>query len=439
MKQRNKVLVKYIVPSMLSMISVFLFTVIDGIFVGRGVGTDALGAVNIVFPLEMIFSALIMLVTIGAMTITAIMIGKKDTKKANQSFMHAFILTFIISTAMMILGTVFTEPVCRLLGANDVFISLACDYMFWYCVFYIPSGFMMAFNAYVRNDGGPVLVSAATIVATIFNIFGDWLFIFPLGMGLKGAAIATGLAQTLALAIVSTHFIRKKGILRIGRFKWDRSMTRTIFIRGLPECIAQFSVPVSTIVTNLVLIRTLGEVGVNTYSLIAYVASFSAAVVLGISEGLQPLFGNCYGARMEKDLKYYFKMGMTIAVIGSALFAVLLYFVGPGICALFDADAATMKMTTQAFNVYSWGFVIMAPNIIISSYLYSTTRTRPAAIINILRSFVINIAVIIIVPILFGPDAIWLTYGIYEGIVLIFAILLLRRADAGGIYSDADY
>ncbi len=439
MDNKRRTLIKYVIPSMLSMVSVFLFTVIDGIFVGRGVGTDALGAVNIVFPLEMIFSALIMLVTIGGMTITAIMSGKKDEEKANQAFMHSFVLVLIISTGMTIVGTVFTAPICRMLGANDIFLKLTCDYQFWYSVFYIPSGMMMAFNAYVRNDGDPVLVSAATIISTGANIFGDWLFIFPLKMGLSGAAIATGLSQLLAFLIVLTHFLRKKGILRIKRFKWDTSLIKKIFLRGLPECISQFSVPVSTIVTNHVLINTLGETGVNTYSLIAYVASFSIAILLGTAEGLQPLFGYTYGARLEKELAYFFRRGMLISVAGSAIMFIILLIVGPGICELFSVTQETMEMTIPAFPLYSWGFVATAPNVMISAYLYSTTRTKEAVIINILRSFVVNIAVIILVPLLFGSDSVWLTYGIYESVVAVIAFVLLRRADKNGACAGADY
>ncbi len=439
MKNRRKILIKYVLPSILSMVSIFLFTVIDGIFVGRGVGTDGLGAVNIVFPYVMIFSALVMLVTVGGMTITSIMIGKKDHEKANRAFMISFVFCLIISAACMILGTVFAVPMCRMLGANDTFLPLTYDYMFWYSIFFIPSGMMMAFNAYVRNDGDPLLVSAATIISTCTNIFGDWLFLFPLGMGLKGAAIATGISESLGLAIVLAHFIRKRGILRFGRFKWDGSIAKKIFIRGLPECISQFSIPVSTIVTNLMLIDTLGETGVNTYSLICYVASFSIAILLGTAEGLQPLFGNCYGARHEDDLRYFFRQGMIIGIAGSVAIVVLLEFVGPGICDLFAVTPATMEMTTAAFSKYSWGFIAAAPNILISSYLYSTTRTRPAVIINVLRSFVINVAVILIVPALFGAEAIWYTFGIYEVIVMLAAILLLVRADRGGIYTESEY
>jgi len=424
---------------MLSMVSIFLFTVIDGIFVGRGVGTDALGAVNLVFPLEMIFSALIMLVTIGGMTITAIMSGKQDEEKANQAFMHSFVLCLIISTGMMIIGTVFTAPICRLMGANDVFLQLTVDYQFWYSVFYIPCGMLMAFNAYVRNDGAPVLVSVATIIATCANIFGDWLFIFPLNMGLKGAAIATGLSQLLGLIIVLTHFMRKKGHLRIRRFQWDASIVKKIFVRGLPECISQFSVPVSTIVMNHVLINTLGETGVNTYSLIAYVASFSVAILLGTAEGLQPLFGYTYGARLEKELRYFFSRGMLISIVGSAILFVILLFVGPGICELFSVTTDTMQMTVEAFPLYSWGFVATAPNVMISAYLYSTTRTKEASLINILRSFIVNVAVIILIPLLFGKESVWLTYGIYESVVTVFSIILLRRADRNGALAGADY
>ena len=150
---------------------------------------------------------------------------------------------------------------------------------------------MTFLNNYCRNDGSPVLVSVASIVSTVINIFLDWLFVFPLQKGLMGAAVATGISQTCGMLIVSSHFFLRRGRLRVGRFRLSGALVRKLLLRGTPEAIAQFAVPVATLCTNYVLLARLGDMAVNAYSIICYVASFSAAVFIGVSCGLQPLFG----------------------------------------------------------------------------------------------------------------------------------------------------
>lgn len=433
MENRRQNLIRYVVPTILGNVCYFLFTIIDGIFVGQGVGTNALGAVNIAFPLVMVAGAAFMFTTIGGVTVTAIRLGRGDTEGANKAFMHSLFLTVAISAVLCVIGTVFTGPLARLLGANDTFYQYVCDYLFWYTLFVIPSGLSMALQGFCRNDGSPVLVSAAVIIGTVCNIFGDWLTIFPLHMGLKGAAIATGVSQTITMFIVLLHFIRKKGALRIKKFTPDKALFKKICLRGTPECIAQLATPAAIIATNYVLLDMVGDIGVNAYSIMGYVASFSVAVFFGTAGGLQPMFGRCYGAKNEADLKYYFRAGMLINFIGSVVIFILLLFVGAPVCRLFGADPATLSFTLEKMPAYAWGFSVMALNSIISAYLYSTKRSKQAIIMNVLRSFVFNLAVILILPQVFGADIIWHTFGIYEILVLIAAVILLRRSEKGGV------
>lgn len=334
---RSKNLIKYVVPTMLSSICFFLFTIVDGIFIGHGVGTNGLGAVNLVLPFVMIVNAVFMLTAIGGVTIVAIRFGRGDKNGANQAFMHAVTGSGIAAAVLCIAGTVFAGPICTLLGANGTFHQMAAEYLFWYAIFIIPSGLCTVLLGFCRNDGSPALVSVATIIGTAFNIFGDWLLIFPISMGMKGAAIATGVSQTLSLLIVLTHFIRRKGSLRFRFTKLQGALFRKIIVRGLPESISQLATPVMTFCMNMVLIQYIGDIGVNAFSIISYMASFSMAVFFGTSEGLQPLFGQSYGARQEADLKYYFRAGLRINLIGSLVINLILLFAGNSICMLFGA------------------------------------------------------------------------------------------------------
>lgn len=431
MRSRN--LIKFVIPTMLSNVCFFLFTVVDGIFVGRGVGTNGLGAVNLVMPFTMVVNALFMTINIGGATMFAVRLGQGDTDGANKVFRHGMITLLVVAAVLCAIGVFGADSVCTLLGANETFHQLSVDYLFWYSVFIIPSGLSVGLQAYCRNDNAPGLVSIAVIVSTVCNIFGDWLLIFPIPMGTKGAAIATGVSQTIGCFVMLTHLIKKKGVLRVGKIHFDGKLLREMIIHGLPEGVGQLATPIMTLCVNLVLVSKIGDIGVNAFSVISYVASFTVAVFFGTSEGLQPLFGQSYGAKNDGDMKFYFKSGIWINFIGSAALTALILIFSRPICILFGADAQTLEYTLQVMPHYSWGFVVMAFNVMISAYLYSTERSVYAIIINVLRSIVVNIAVIMLLPTIFGANIVWYTFGIYEAVVLVIAVLLLRHSERNGI------
>lgn len=430
---RTKKVVRYVVPTMLSNVCFFLFTVIDGIFVGRGIGTNGLGAVNLVLPFTQIVGALFMLINIGGVTIFAIRLGRGDTDGANKVFRLGMLVLTAAAAVLSAVGIFGADALCTLLGANETFHAMSRDYLFWYAVFIIPSGLSMGLQSYCRNDGAPGLVSVTVIVSTVLNIFLDWLLIFPIPMGTKGAAIATGISQTAGLLVIFTHFIRRRGILRFGRPEFDGKLLRAIAVHGLPEGVGQLATPITTMCMNLVLVARIGDIGVNAFSVISYVASFTVAVFFGTSEGLQPLFGQSYGARNEKDLRFFYKAGIWINFIGSVAVTGLILLLSRPICSLFGADAQTLAYVLEVLPRYAWGFVVMAFNVMISAYLYSTERSAQSLVINVLRSVAVNVAVIFALPAVFGGESIWLAFGVYEAIVLLVAVALLRRSECGGI------
>ena len=428
-----KKLLKLVLPSVLSQVCMFLFTIVDGIFVGNGVVATALGAVNIVLPYILILLALYMLVAVGGATVTAIRFGRGDKEGANLAFLHAFAAIFAVSVVLTVVGVCFTRQLGYLLGANEAYIDYVTDYTFWYSVFIIPAGLSILLQFFGRNDGASMLVMVSTAVCSALNIFLDWLFVFPMQMALKGAAIATGISQTVGFLMLLSHFVLKKGDLRIRRFRPDAKLFRKILMRGAPESIAQFASPVSILCLNYVMLRMIGEIAVNAFSVIGYIASFSVAVFYGVSEGAQPLIGNAYGEKNESDLKFYFRVSLLIAFVGSLLLYLLFLIVSPNICRLFGLDAETLAFAVQKLPKYAINFVFMSLNTILSAYLYSTKRTGAAVTLNLLRSFVFTVSVILILPTLFGAELIWYTAAVYEALSLLAALLLVRATEKNGV------
>ena len=425
----RQTLFKYIVPSTISLVAQFLFTIVDGLFLGRGVGTVALGAVNIVFPFIMIFVALITLCSIGGMTNIAIQIGEQDNEAVNNIFMHALCLCVGISVVMGLMAIILTNPLSMMMGANEEFITMSHDYLFWYGLFFLPTGLFIFLCDAVRNDAEPKLVSTATLLSTIFNIFADWLFIFPLNMGVKSAAIASGLSQCLGVFVLLTHFFKKHGILRICRFKLEKSILFEIFLRGIPDCINNFVVPISTLALNIVLSNYIGSIGVNAYALMTYVIGIISSVTTGVATGLQPLFGRSYGAGSREELNYYLKWGIIVSFVNTVAFSCIISIFSSNIYSIFAVNGDVLALAVYATPIISIGFVFQSYTIVTVSYLNSTKRTGRAIIVHVLRGFVVNVVAIFTIPILFGAEAIWWFSAIKEGIIFIITLIIHINAD----------
>ena len=430
---RKRMIFQNVAPAILANACVFLFSVVDGIFVGNGAGIQALGAVNLALPFVLVTNALNAMGCIGGVTITAIRFGRGDKDGAQNAFMHSLTINLFVGLLVTLVGCGLTGPVCTLLGASGSYLPLVKEYVFWWALFAIPNSLSLNLQSFCRNDGAPGLVALTNVVGTAVNIFLDWLFVFPLQKGVMGAAVATGISQIVGLLIISTHFIFQKGDLRIGKYKIQCKLYRKIFFRGLPEAIAQFSTPVTTLCMNYTLMAAFGDIGINAFSIISYLSSFTMAVFFGASEGMQPLFGQAYGAKEDDDLKHYYRAGQLISIIGSAL-CVAVYVIFPHVlCKLFGADAETLDFTAIHMWEYCWGFVVGSANTMLSAYFYSTKRSGQAIVLNIIRSLIMNTLIIMLLPKIFGAGIVWHTFGIYEVLVLIVAVTLKKHSERNGI------
>lgn len=428
-----KHLLGYVFPAIIGQVAFSLFTIIDGIFVGQGVGENALGAINIINPFIMIVNALYVLISIGGSAVVAVRYGRNDKDGANHAFMHSFVLMIFLAVMLTVVGTVFATLVGYLLGANEVYIGYVKDYLFWYSVFIVPSALALLFQFFCRNDGSPNLVMIAMVLSSVLNIFLDWLFVFPMQKGIAGAAIATGISQTVSFLIMLTHFLFRKGELHICKFKLEGELVRKIFIRGMPETLSQFAMPVATLWMNLVLIERLGELAINAFSVIVYIASFAYAIFVGVSEGAQPLFGQAYGEKNDSDLHFYFRMSLLIGAVGSGSIYIVMIFTGRSISKLFVSDPTTIDYIVQVMPAYAIGFIVISLTTLCSTYLYSTKRTTQAVILNTLRSFVFTTAIIMILPQAFGIGIIWYTFAIYEALSLALGVALIKYSERNGI------
>ncbi len=381
MNANAKALIRYIFPALGGLFVTYLYNVVDGIFVGQGVGSAALGAVNIAVPFITFVVAVTAMFPMGGATVVAIRMGRGDREGANHAFMTAFSLTLLMAAVLMAVGMVFSWQIVDISGARSLSAEMremAAQYLFYYSAFSIPMLMGTCLSVFVRNDGSPTLSFVGMCVGAAANIFLDWLFIFPLQMGVVGAAIASGLGQVLTVLVLLTHFLWRKGDLRIRRFQLGGALMGKVCKRGVPEAVTQLTTPVTALCYNLMLSRLIGDIGVSTFSVLSFIYSLANAMLSGVAQGLQPLWGQCYGRKDSKGLAWYFRSGLIINIVLSALIYGALFFFDVSVIRIFNKEPELIQEASAALPLFALSFIPMALNLIYTAYFFSTKRTGTA-------------------------------------------------------------
>lgn len=414
-----KTLVRYILPAL------------GGLFVGQGIGSAALGAVNIAVPFITTVVAVTAMFPMGSATVVAIRMGRGNKAGANHAFMTALSLTLLGAAILMTVGMVFARQIVDISGARNLspeMREMAAQYLFYYSAFSVPMLMGTCLSVFVRNDGSPTLSFAGMCAGAAANIFLDWLFIFPLQMGIVGAAIASGLGQVLTVLILLVHFLRRNGDLRIHASKVSGALMAKVCKRGVPEAVTQLTTPVTALCYNLMLSRPIGDIGVSTFSVLSFIYSLVNAILSGVAQGLQPLWGQCCGRKDGGGMAWYFRSGLMINIVLSVLIYGGLCFFDVPVIRIFNREPELIKEATAALPLFALSFVPMALNLIYTAYFFSTKRTGIADAIAVSRGIAVKALMIFCLPLLFGTEAIWFAPFITEIVTLCAAIALSRAS-----------
>lgn len=431
MNEKTKSLLGNIFPALGGLFVTYLYNVVDGIFVGRGVGSAALGAVNIAVPFITFVVALAAMFPMGGATVVAIRMGRGDKEGANNAFMTAFSVTLLVSVVLMTVGMVFSRQIVDLSGAKKLSAQMremSVQYLFFCSAFSIPMLMGICLSVFVRNDGSPTLSFVGMCAGAAANIFLDWLFIFPFKMGIIGAAIASGLGQVLTVLVLLTHFLHRKGDLRIKSFKISCALVAKVCKRGVPEAVTQLTTPFTALCYNLMLARLVGDIGVSTFSVLSFIYSLANAVFSGVAQGLQPLWGQCYGRKDTDGIKWYFHSGLIInAVLSVLTYGGLFFFDFPVIC-IFNKEPELIGTASAALPLFALSFIPMALNLIYTAYFFSTKRTVTADAVAVSRGVAVKALMIFCIPLIFGAEAIWIAPFMTEVLTLAGTIVLNRTS-----------
>ncbi len=421
------------IPNVLGMLAISSSGVVDGIFVGNYVGHSALAAINIVMPVFSLLLGVGIMFSVGGMVRCGKYIGESNNEAANAVFSKTLITVSLLTLFFAVSGILFIDQVVTMLGANETLAPLVREYLFVMLVFifFLPVSLCLSF--FVRVDGQPVLAASAIISAAIINIFFDWVFVASWDMGLRGAALATGIAHITSFLVLMFHFVSKKSALR---FSWHQKewgeMLKAAY-NGISEFANQLAAAVVILVFNWVMIGRFGVEGVAAFTIMHYLFFAEQMIVYGFSDALQPIISTNYGARKLDRIKGFLGLAsICVAVVGLSL-VVMLLSMPEKLAGLFvDNETAATMSITLAFISFSWpAFLWNGFNVVFSAYFTAIHKPLPSAFVALSRTLVLPLLLVTTLPVFFGDTGIFVTFSVAEFVTFLFVLFffLLMRPD----------
>ena len=409
----------YAIPSALAMFVSSLYTIIDGIFVGQGVGDNALAAVTIVMPLTIMLFGIATMFAVGGGALVSKNFGAEKDHEGINVFRQVFKFLLIISIVISLILAVFASPIVSILGATESIKPLASEYLRYYALFCIPNLIGIALNSFVRNDNRPKLAMVSTISGAITNIVLDYVFIFPMAMGIKGAAIATGLGQLVTVSVVMPHFIIKRGKLTFGNVALDKNVIKEFVNIGLPSFFAEAAFSVIVFIQNIAVVNILGEAGLAAYSIINYITTNIYMVLLGLTFGAQPLISYNYGAKNAKNMLEVYRVSNIASIIINIIFTAVCFVFGRNLIGIFTADSNILEIAYNGLNITNLGFFIVGLNLTTTVYYQAVEVPKYSNLMCILRSVIfLPVSIFFLMKIL-GVNGVWLSLLVSELLSLI--------------------
>lgn len=427
-KSPQKLFVKYVSQDIFAMIGLSAYVLADTFFISKANGANGITALNLVLPLYSLIFAIGSMIGIGSATRFNIDRARNEDS-ADYYFANAILWAILISLIFVFGGSIFADKIVGLLGADGTISALATPYT---RIFMLFAPFFMCnyiVNAFVRNDGSPLLAMLATLTSSLFNIVMDYVLMFPLGLGMEGAALATAFSPVVGILICSVHFFYKKNTLRF-IFK-GFSLRRLIKScqLGISAFIGEISSGITVMVFNFLILGLSGNIGIAAYGIVANTSIVATSAYNGIAQGSQPLLSNYYGRGEKKNVSLLLTMSIVTAIFVSAIIVVVTNIFPAQIVDIFNSekDHLMAKEAIRAVRIYFTGFVFAGINIIGAGYLSATENALWAFVTSILRGFVAIIGCAFLLSSLWGMTGVWLAFPAGELVTMVVTIVALCR------------
>lgn len=431
----SKLFRKLLIPTVLGMVFSAIFVITDGIFVGQGVGSDALAAVNITAPLFMITTGIGLMFGVGASVVASIHLSQGKQKVASINITQAIVASALLVLVLSVLCCIFLEPVGKLLGSSDRLLPMVMEYMAWYVPFLIFYVLLNAGMFFVRLDGSPNYAMLCNAAAAIINIVLDYLFIFVFGWGLMGAAFATSLGTMFGGLLTLLYLMRFSRTISLYRLKLSRkSMQLTMrnvgyMIRiGSSAFVSEASIASMMFLGNYVFIRHLGEDGVAAFSIVCYFFPIIFMVYNAIAQSAQPIISYNFGTGSRDRVLKAFRLSIQTALLCGIFFFGATALCNREIVSLFiDRSYRAYDIAVQGLPYFAVGYVFFAFNMVGIGYYQSIGRAHRATIITLLRGVVFMLIGFLGLPPLLGVKGIWLAVPLAELLTLLYIIAIYLK------------
>lgn len=419
----------FALPHMIMMLFMSLYTIVDGVFVSRYVGTTALSAINIVYPTALIQMSIAIMLATGGNAIIAKKMGIKNDKEARENFSLIILTEFLIGLLLSIFGNLFIDPLISLLGATEQQFELCKIYLRILFTF-APAFFLqMAFQTFFVTAGKPVIGLIITVFSGLTNVFLDYLFIIPFKMGIAGAALATGIgfSVTAIFGLVYFTFFRKRTLYFV-KPKLEKGFMLKTISNGSSEMVTNLANAVTTFLFNYTFLKFYGEDGVAAITIVLYFQFIFTSLYFGYADGIAPVVSFKYGERDEEQLSKILKSSFIILSFSEILcFTISQLVLKKVLLAFTPIDSNVYSIALTGFRIYSVSFLFMGISMLASAWFTALSDGKASAIISFARTFLFLIGAIIILPMLMGSMGSWISVPCAEILGIILSIFYFKK------------
>ncbi len=422
-------------PAIAGMIINATYNVVDGIFIGRGVGKEALAGITVAFPVIMISFAIIIMITTGGSAMFSIYLGKRDEDKAKTCVGNSYTLTALILGLFILGASLFRFPILQAFGGRGEVLGYANDYMRIVLPFHFVLGFQVLWEHLTRAEGNARIPMRSIMISSILNIFLDYLFIMVFSWGVVGAAWATGLAQLVGTSYLALYLLRysKRQVVERRHWRLNPTIVREILGVGFSSFARQVTFSVQALILNNVALAYGGDLGLAVLGVLSRIFNFLVLPVFGVIQGMQPIMSFNFGAGLYKRTRQtlgYSILGatgfLTLGCIVSQLFSVQ-------VLSIFSQDPELIAVGARALRITTMLFPIISIQMVGSASFQSLKKPILALVFSVIRQVLLFIPLVAVLPLFLGLDGIWWTYPIADlvamlatGVVLMAQMKKLR-------------
>lgn len=430
MKHNARSLLKFAMPTIIMTVFMSLYTMVDGIFVANFVSADALAGLNLVIPGLSILVAFSVLISAGGSVVISRKLGEGKEEEARGDLSFIVALTVLFGAAVTVLAQLFARPILGVLGATENLYGVAYEYYQMLAMFTVPCLLQVQFQYFFVTAGAPSLGLACVVAGGVSNVVLDYVFIVPLDMGIRGAALATGIGYSIPAVVGLVWFAcNHKGLLRFTFPRLSISALRESVINGIASMIINLAGAMVTWLYNRVIILYLGEIGISAATIVLYARFMFSSVLSGYSSGVAPVISFNYGKKDFQQVKVLFRTSLKAVLACSVLVLACSVLLRDGIVALFaSGDAALADMARRGILLFSISYLFNGVNTFAATLFSSLSNGKLSAFMASMNTFVFLIGAMLLLPRLgLGADGVWLAVPMAEFLSFFLSVYLLKK------------